>query len=510
MGHSRSLSVLTILMSALLSASWVRAQQQEAPDAAPAYTPGETIDIHRDLSDAEWPQLGNTPQRTNYTPMKFEPAQGVPKWSRRLTDLNVDNKVQPCVQAVVGGGAVYVGCKNGRMFALDAMTGDVRWTYQAGGPILHTAGYANGKVLFACMDGLVYALDAADGKEAWTTESGRRYGFETAVLLAEDKVFAVDCGGRLFALARADGRKLWHYDAGAPVSQSPAWNAARVYFASEDMHVHAVRAADGARLWRSAKLGGLSFRYFHPVVVDGKVIVRSMACGPHLADHTQPALRALFALDEQTGEEAIVLPQWIAGHDGTEPPPSVTRDGLLVVPWTRPEMKKDLVGNSWLGWALQDPKTGDIVLPLLENQRHPMVHSSQKEYNGYHGTVAADENMISSVIGGLVLAVHHHGFRQNPSPNMSGAFDISQRRWHTNGPREKGWLGTPYANQQSGGSNAAVGAGGFIYHVPAQFDGVTCHEPPKEKEAAEPQALRPSPAAAGHSGRQDTSTSEGA
>ncbi len=250
------------------------------------YKPGPTIAIHRNLSDKQWPQLANTPQRTNYTPMKFAPPQGKRKWSVCLADINIDDRINPTVQPIIAEGRVYVGCKSGKLYALDAKTGEVQWTFRAGGPIMHTAGYAQGRVMVAAMDGGVYAVHAATGKQEWVfsnrcprapcTHGRRRHGFSTAVLLAEDKVFAVDRGGRLFALNLADGKELWHYDAAAPADQSPAYDAGKVFFASEDMRVHTVKAADGAGLWRSAQLAGVSFRWFHPVVTGGKVIVRSL------------------------------------------------------------------------------------------------------------------------------------------------------------------------------------------------------------------------------------------
>src|SRR5208283_6242759 len=101
---------------------------------------------------------------------------------------------------------------------------------------------------------------------------------------------------------------------------------------------------------KSAQLAGMSFRWFSPVVVSGKVIVRSLSTigadhrniQGYLDDATQytdPAKRNLFALDEDTGRESIVLKQNSMGHDGTQPPPAVTRDGLLIVSWlfTQPQ-----------------------------------------------------------------------------------------------------------------------------------------------------------------------------
>mgnify|MGYP000088414167 CR=1 FL=1 len=454
------------------------------PDYLPTeigqYTPGPAIDIHKNLSDQEWPQLGNTPQRTNFSPMKFDPPQGRLKWVAFLTDFDIDNKIAPVAQVIVAEGLCFIGTKNGRMFALDAKSGEVKWTFQAGGPILHTAGCASGRLLFLCMDGKAYALNARDGTPLWTFDSRRRHGFSTAILLAEDKAFAVDRGGRLFALDAASGAELWHYDAGAPVDHSPAWNAGKVFFASEDLRVHAVNAADGSRAWRTEPLGGMSFRWTHPVVVSERVFVEAMGLGKHLEDFRDPARRVFFALDEKTGKELPPLPRWLMGHDGPQPPPAVTRDGKLVVQWSCPDFMKMTIHNSYLGWAVQDPDSGQILMPLIEDKPGPM-QSHGEDYLMYYGTCAADENLIASVLGDLALVIHHQGFRQGPTPFMTGAFDFKTRRWSVKGGKGSKGDGWHYhsqpPNHQCGGSNAVSGAGGLLYHADGQSNRIVCHEP---------------------------------
>ncbi|MBI5723482.1 MAG: PQQ-like beta-propeller repeat protein [Planctomycetes bacterium] len=450
------------------------------------YKPGETIDIHKNLSDKEWPQLGNTPQRTNYSPVKFDPPQGKVKWSTCLADLSIDNRIQPTVQAIISDGSVYVGTKNGRLFALNSKNGKILWQYQAGGPILHTAGVSKGKVFFGCMDGRVYAVDAASGNLAWTFDSQRRFGFGNAVLLAEDKIFIPDDGGRLYAIEQETGRNLWHYDAGAPVAQSAAYDAGKVYVASEDMRVHAVKADDGALAWRSEKLSGISFRYFHPVVIYGKVIVRSLAYGPFhdrkLVFECSGDYRSLFSLDGKTGKEDAVLPHWTVGHDGPMPPPAVTRDGFLVVPWSHPDFVKNCPSNAFRAWALQDSQTGKIVMPLLETKKHEIFHG-KKSYLWYRGCCAGDENMIASVAGDVAFVLHFHGFRNGPTTSMTGAFHLLWREWHVRNEVKTGWERTSQSgnNQQAGGMNAASLADGLLYHLGGAGDTVVCFEPANDQ-----------------------------
>jgi hypothetical protein len=309
-----------------------------------------------------WPQLAGNPQRWGCSAEKIEPPYKV-KWQSDLLSFGRWHMVYPSAQVVVAGGQAYLGDQASTLFALDAKTGEVRWQFQAGAAILHTAGVDSGKVFVAAMDGCVYAVDAATGRQAWKFTAGRRYGFSTAVLLAEGKVFVADRGGRLFALNQQDGQEAWHYDAGAPVFQSAAWDDGRVFFANEQMRLHAVSAKDGQQVWRTDRLPAFGFMDYHPVVVGGRVLVRSGAGGQ--TDKNFP--KCFHQIDEKTGAVLPTLPQYDFGMHAIHPPPAVTLDGRLVVPWPPnagwPPTARDY-GWVGYGWALQSPDAPEKVEKL--------------------------------------------------------------------------------------------------------------------------------------------------
>ena len=79
-------------------------------------------------------------------------------------------------QPTVAAGRVFVGSQNGAVYALDAATGCIRWTYAAKsgvrtalvfGPQPGGTGFA---VFFGDTGANVYALDAATGKELWSRQ----------------------------------------------------------------------------------------------------------------------------------------------------------------------------------------------------------------------------------------------------------------------------------------------------------------------------------------------------
>jgi outer membrane protein assembly factor BamB len=68
---------------------------------------------------------------------------------------------------VVVGGLVYVGDWSGKLYALNARSGRVVWTYQTGDKVKDGVAYAGGRVYFGSYDSNVYALNARTGKLVW-------------------------------------------------------------------------------------------------------------------------------------------------------------------------------------------------------------------------------------------------------------------------------------------------------------------------------------------------------
>ncbi|MEU6851084.1 PQQ-binding-like beta-propeller repeat protein [Actinacidiphila alni] len=245
-------------------------------------------------------------------------AVPVPTWSRAVGGP-VDSS------PTVVGGVLYVGCDDGKVYALDAKSGKVRWSRFAGAKIVSSPAVANGTVYVGSYDHKVYALDAATGAVRWTLTTGSAVASSPAVadgtvyVGSEDNSFyAIDAASgsvrwklltgdnvdsspviadgtlyvgsndhKLYALDPATGKVRWTYTAGDHIDSSPTVVAGVVYVGSDDSHVHAVDAKTGKGLW-SHEIG------VHvdstPFVTDGTVYVGSN--GP-----------AAYALDAATGAE---------------------------------------------------------------------------------------------------------------------------------------------------------------------------------------------------------------
>lgn len=62
----------------------------------------------------------------------------------------------------IAGGTVFVGCSDGRLYALDKLTGATRWYYDLGVPTLATPCVSGNTLFTAAYDGTVYAFTARD------------------------------------------------------------------------------------------------------------------------------------------------------------------------------------------------------------------------------------------------------------------------------------------------------------------------------------------------------------
>ena len=130
---------------------------------------------------------------------------------------------------VVGAGdTVYFGSSaDDKVYALDAMTGQLRWTFFTEGPVRLAPTVSAGRVYVGCDDGCVYCLSADDGSLVWkyrVAEQNRMvpgngrmistWPVRTGLVVDEGKIyFAAGLfpiqGTYLIALSAEDGTVLW-------------------------------------------------------------------------------------------------------------------------------------------------------------------------------------------------------------------------------------------------------------------------------------------------------------
>jgi eukaryotic-like serine/threonine-protein kinase len=134
----------------------------------------------------------------------------------------------------VTGDLVVVGSWNGRVYGLDLKTGKERWVHRTMGDTLDSkkfgfdrravqssAAIADGGVYLGSRDGAVYALDAATGARRWRVSHRGSWVIGSPAVYG-GKVFAGSSDGHFMqALDPATGRELWNLPTGANVLASP-------------------------------------------------------------------------------------------------------------------------------------------------------------------------------------------------------------------------------------------------------------------------------------------------
>ncbi|MFH1263350.1 MAG: PQQ-binding-like beta-propeller repeat protein [Pseudomonadota bacterium] len=111
----------------------------------------------------------------------------------------------------------------------------------------HLAG-ADGILCFGTSGGRVYALSAADGSVRW--ERDLDGSVDTQPGLGSGKVFVGTSKGKFYALKSEDGGEVWHYDVPGEILGSPYVSGSTAYFAANDGVLYALDAEKGSLLWR--------------------------------------------------------------------------------------------------------------------------------------------------------------------------------------------------------------------------------------------------------------------
>ena len=198
---------------------------------------------------------------------------------------------------VVVGGTLYVGSRDNKLYAINARSGKLRWSFTAGGEIKGGVAYAAHKVFFGAYDGNVYALDARTGKLIWKAgaESSIVRGrgrFYANPAIAYGRVFIGATDGVEYAFGVGTGALLWARATGAYVYGSAAiWNGT-VYVGSYDHRFYALDAATGEVRWSFSANGPISGS---ATVMDGIVYFSTLR-------------NRTFGLDAKTGKQVWTLP----------------------------------------------------------------------------------------------------------------------------------------------------------------------------------------------------------
>lgn len=154
----------------------------------------------------------------------------------------------------VAGGVVYIGSGDQHVYALDAATGALKWSFATGDVVHASPAVVDGVVYIGSWDRNVYAIAAGTGKELWRYTTGNdttiynQIGIASSAAVAGGMVFVGGRDGHFHAVDATTGSLRWKIDnKGGWTIASPAVKDGIVYFPTSDgRRFKAVEAATGA------------------------------------------------------------------------------------------------------------------------------------------------------------------------------------------------------------------------------------------------------------------------
>jgi PQQ-like domain len=380
-------------------------------------------------NNADWPQLGHDPQRSNATP---QAVSGPYRFYWRWTSVPLASRIQP----VVANNRLFIGSLTGRMYALDAgydaQGGSPRtlWQHDLGSPIRAGAAVDGDIVVVGVHHGMIYGLDAATGLQRWSFATAG--AILSAPLISAGVAYIGSADGWYYALRTSDGSLIWKTDVGVPVLSSAALSSdgGKLYFVAENVQGYALATSNGAIVWQ-AQLQGQSGADRWPVVLQNLVIFRTMplrffhdllhdgddvmdragarqndwgadwaAVRPQIIQHLNdtPADQTLFALDANSGQARGTAPMLYTFGNNDPPAPPVVYNNALYVPYrARHGIQNDSSG------AIHVTSRYDAELGRIDATSLDISGLTNASAFDYQFRLTSDEPAILSMAGDLLL-----------------------------------------------------------------------------------------------------------
>lgn len=233
--------------------------------------------------------------------------QLAPEWTFSANDRSL-------TRPAVADGRVFVGCRDKRLYALDAASGAEQWHYETGGSVEAEPVVGDGQVFAVSEDGDLYALDAATGRQNWVLDTYRNV--DNRPVLSPERAYVSFWKAILVGVDRETGERRFRRETTDHLA-TPAVAGNVLYYDAPGEGVYAINAETGERRWKYAVDHSTGVQ---PTISGGTVFVG----GSTSRDNWSYA--HLLALDRATGEK-----RWefeTKGGDASEP---LVADGRVYV-----------------------------------------------------------------------------------------------------------------------------------------------------------------------------------
>jgi outer membrane protein assembly factor BamB len=171
---------------------------------------------------------------------------------------------------------VYFGSSDGNLYALDAGSGELKWSFKTKGIIHSSPALYEGMVYFGSWDTWLYALDAQTGKEKWKFKTKEQpgmhllEGIQASPAVVDSIVYFGARDGFFYALNANTGDSIWTFSAdNSWVLTTAAIKNGIVYFGTSDTYL--MQALDARTGKKKYSLKAKGYLYSSPAIAGETV-----------------------------------------------------------------------------------------------------------------------------------------------------------------------------------------------------------------------------------------------
>ncbi len=168
----------------------------------------------------------------------------------RVWEYSPNNSFGPTAPTAAGN-LIFLGGDDGKVRAIDAATGQLKWVYPTAGPILYPPSIWEGRAYVGSSDGYIYALEASTGRLLWR--------FRAAPVERRVMVY-----GSLSS--------TWPVNSGVLVEDGVAYAAAGI-IDYDGTYVYALDAVTGEIIWQNNSSGHLDKELRKGVSAQGNLTI---------------------------------------------------------------------------------------------------------------------------------------------------------------------------------------------------------------------------------------------
>lgn len=146
-------------------------------------------------------------------------------------------------------GAVYFGCVDQHIFAIDSQSDEELWRIKLDGIIAGSSPWIRKRILYiGSYDGRLYAIDIDKRKIIWTFKSSDK--IFSSPFVYEDKVYFGSKDSFVYCIDADSGKEIWRFKTGGRIYSNAFLFENSLCFGSWDCYLYCIDAKTGKEVWR--------------------------------------------------------------------------------------------------------------------------------------------------------------------------------------------------------------------------------------------------------------------